>query len=157
MGKIFHWSPPPCSNRRRAELRGALLGIRLCGGFRETCKVLRVRMWVEIRDNVTPYNLLPLLTLWKSCGLKEPTRCSGSHRWLCTGSAGGPPSLVLGQTFVYEHLFASSSVGASSLPLQPKSTGFLLSTVENWAQFTSSVISRQQPVSTFTAVVSPQD
>lgn len=151
-------STPLCSNRRRAELReGLCLGLDAAGGFRETCEVLCVRMWVEIRDNVTPHNLLPLLTLWERCALKEPTRCSGSHRWLCTGSAGGPSLLVLGQTFVYEHLFALSSVGASCLPVQAKPTGFLLPTVQNWAQFTFSVISRHQPVSTFTAVVSPQD
>lgn len=92
--------PPPAAIEGGRSSEGLCLGLDSAGGFLEACEVLRVRMWVEIRDNVTPYNLLPLLTLWKSCALKEPTRCSGSHRWLCTGSAGGPSSLVLGQTFV---------------------------------------------------------
>lgn len=45
-GKNISLIHPPRSNRRRAELRGALLGIRLCGGggFRQTREVLRVRM-----------------------------------------------------------------------------------------------------------------
>lgn len=52
-GKIFHWFFF-CSNRRRAELRGALCGITLCGGFSGTggetarceCVCASVRRWM---------------------------------------------------------------------------------------------------------------
>lgn len=48
---------PPQQSKPGGAARGLCAGLDSAGGFRETCEVLRVRMRVEIRGNVTPCRL----------------------------------------------------------------------------------------------------